>query len=894
MNRHLLRQLAAALLMVGCASGTSAQTAPEDSGEYVCGTIGVSEIIIEGWVGEVRLRGAQGEVLHAPFSVEGRQGGCDIYVNTNTGFGPPVILDGCGFQQGSALCLIVNPSNVVVFEFGETALNGEWETAHSFTYGGVSSARNPAGCPYDPGSFYCPNTLGNVSSYYDLFVFIDDPNHDGMGRVRYMPDDLGSLCAGGQPKESGVCLAGSGLSAALYIDEFLGSGTWVMPYEMGQICDAAPGLPGCGTARHAPAPFVYPGSNPNPSLNPVYRFSGVGDVVRPGAVGSTSATVSNWTTPGLRLEFPAGQRLVVGGTLNASGVTFTAANPAVGWGGVRFEANSGGAWTGAFVERVAGPGLPEPGQPRVLPTHAVRVTDASPTFTGVTVRLPASGTGPVDGFYVSETATPQNTVVITDPTIQQMGGSGVVANAAARVEVVGGDVTLSGGPAVKVGGAGSVVYLAPAVPRTPGTQIFSNPGGGVLAASGGAVRFSQPAGGDGFATIRDNPGRGLVASGAGVVYAGTATQSRKNRIFSNGSGGSAGNARASGTSSRVYARCAWWNQETFPYRTTGVSGGLVDVTGALAEDPYSNPNAPCPDGSTIDGRPGGGASIALRGGATAVGRDGVTALDRLAEALGAATAAEAVTLLAALVADEPAAPESAAALAEAGGIAGQAGAPLSAVALLDGATTSAYGALRVAAWQGLVASRQAQGDRAGALAAADALAGEGASALVQAELARVYLHAAAADSAAAWASLSSLEALAPASVELGLARSFLGLGGEPEDEGRGAGAAAETASVGVQVSDGTGEAVTLAVGPNPAAASASVMLTLAAAGEASVVVYDLLGRAVVTLLSGSHAAGTHRVALDTSRLAPGVYVVRASASAAAGPLVRTARLTVVR
>ena len=671
---------------------------------------------------------------------------------------------------------------------------------------------------------------------------------------------------------------------------------WVLPYDKTVYC-ALRALP-C----HAPDPnsASHDGNvmfvtrvpfGSGPATLPVSLSAAIGADWRVQA-GRTYTWSSSDVS---QVRYGPGGRLTVKGVLNTSGVTFTASNPAVGWAGVRFEANSGGAWTGAFVERVAGPGPEDPsGMIRQLPTHAVRVTDASPTFMGVTVQDPASGTGPVDGFYVSETATPQNPVVIADPVIQEMGGSGIVANGGARVEVVRGDVTFSGGTAVKAGGAGSVVYLAPAVPRTPGTQITDNPGGGVLAASGGAVRFSQPAGGDGFATVALNPGRGLVATGGGVVYAGSLTVNRKNRIFLNGGGASAGNARASGTSSRIYARCAWWNQETFPYRTAGVSGGLVDVSGALSQDPYANPNAPCPDGSTIDGRPGVGASVALRGGATAAGRDGVTALDRLAEALGAATAAETVTLLAGLVADEPTAAESAAALAEAGGIAGQAGAPLSAVALLGEATTSPYRALRVAAWQALVASRQAQGDRTGALAAADALAGEGAAAAVQAELAHVYLHAASADSASAWESLASLEALAPASVELGLARSFLGLGGEPEDEGRGAGAAAETALVGVQAVDGAGEAVTLAVGPNPAASSSVVSLTLAEAGEASVVVYDLLGRTVATVLSGSYAEGTHRVALDASRLAPGVYVVRASAATAAGPAVRTARLTVVR
>jgi hypothetical protein len=39
--------------------------------------------------------------------------------------------------------------------------------------------------------------------------------------------------------------------------------------------------------------------------------------------------------------------------------------------------------------------------------------------------------------------------------------------------------------------------------------------------------------------------------------------------------------------------------------------------------------------------------------------------------------------------------------------------------------------------------------------------------------------------------------------------------------------------------------------------------------------YDVLGREVAVLHDGPLAAGAHRLALDASRLPPGVYVVRA-------------------
>ena len=76
--------------------------------------------------------------------------------------------------------------------------------------------------------------------------------------------------------------------------------------------------------------------------------------------------------------------------------------------------------------------------------------------------------------------------------------------------------------------------------------------------------------------------------------------------------------------------------------------------------------------------------------------------------------------------------------------------------------------------------------------------------------------------------------------------------------------------------------------------SASVSLTLAEAADVRVSVYDLLGRAVAMPLAGPLAGGTHRADLDVSRLAPGVYVVRASVNHGGAAVVETARLTVAR
>lgn len=82
-------------------------------------------------------------------------------------------------------------------------------------------------------------------------------------------------------------------------------------------------------------------------------------------------------------------------------------------------------------------------------------------------------------------------------------------------------------------------------------------------------------------------------------------------------------------------------------------------------------------------------------------------------------------------------------------------------------------------------------------------------------------------------------------------------------------------------------AFTLGVAPNPAPASV-VSLTLPEATVATIEVYDALGRRVATLATGVQAAGTTRLAVPS--LAPGVYVVRASA----GQTTATTTMTVVR
>lgn len=62
--------------------------------------------------------------------------------------------------------------------------------------------------------------------------------------------------------------------------------------------------------------------------------------------------------------------------------------------------------------------------------------------------------------------------------------------------------------------------------------------------------------------------------------------------------------------------------------------------------------------------------------------------------------------------------------------------------------------------------------------------------------------------------------------------------------------------------------------PNPFSNTSAVRFRLATAGEASLVLYDVLGKAVARLSEGAHGAGTHDVLLRADGLAAGVYLVR--------------------
>jgi hypothetical protein len=78
--------------------------------------------------------------------------------------------------------------------------------------------------------------------------------------------------------------------------------------------------------------------------------------------------------------------------------------------------------------------------------------------------------------------------------------------------------------------------------------------------------------------------------------------------------------------------------------------------------------------------------------------------------------------------------------------------------------------------------------------------------------------------------------------------------------------------------------------PNPFNPSTVVGFQLSVAGQATLKVYDLLGREVAVLVNGTMAAGAHSVAFDASALTSGVYVYKLEA----GGQSMTRRMTLIK
>lgn len=60
--------------------------------------------------------------------------------------------------------------------------------------------------------------------------------------------------------------------------------------------------------------------------------------------------------------------------------------------------------------------------------------------------------------------------------------------------------------------------------------------------------------------------------------------------------------------------------------------------------------------------------------------------------------------------------------------------------------------------------------------------------------------------------------------------------------------------------------------PNPFNPTTTIQFDMPAYGYAKIIVYDMMGRIVQQLAEGNYNAGTHRITLDASNMASGVYI----------------------
>lgn len=78
--------------------------------------------------------------------------------------------------------------------------------------------------------------------------------------------------------------------------------------------------------------------------------------------------------------------------------------------------------------------------------------------------------------------------------------------------------------------------------------------------------------------------------------------------------------------------------------------------------------------------------------------------------------------------------------------------------------------------------------------------------------------------------------------------------------------------------------------PNPSNGPTTVKYSLSLDGDTEIAVYDVLARKVEALHAGPQPAGPHEASIDTSRLRPGVYIIRLQSNGYS----TTRQLTIVR
>lgn len=614
-----------------------------------------------------------------------------------------------------------------------------------------------------------------------------------------------------------------------------------------------------------------------------------------------------WNLGDKTLAFAPGTRLIVEGTLNADGTTFTERNDGQGWGGILVAGDA--TLDGATVEYAA---------------TGITVYDPA-TATIATSTLRFNGTGldirSAGGTVVSASTVEQNTTGVEagiidcygiscpcltscrgdldllDSSVENNTGYGIIAtDATARIERT----------FVRDNGAGGLFASNARVDAYPENCIEANGSGnglggfGVTVLPGGDLYLSEfitP----GLTRIAGNEATELFISNGGYTLVGDNSGSGgDNAIFDTGGGLLIYNGNnTGGKKDDVEAFYTWWGSSSGPSGSDFSPLGSVDFLPYLSSDPTASV---CASGS----RP---ANVVLHTSAS----EG-TANDEAGRGEREALRAAILVARAALRAN-PAADSAA-------GLVGR----LRSLHKQDRADdlrehAATFGLLRSLRARlntpNLPAGMRATAEAALMAEALDMLSAEGyeeavtlldewasyvESAQVLQVLRMVEVHVAA--SAGNYASAAALVETVAAEADEAEAEALSTLvalyTGRAEDAAaREGGPAARGGAPGNAAARSVGSGAvagpTLAAYPNPFEHTATVALALGEHSTVSLVVYDVLGRRVAVLADGEVVAGVHSFDLDAARLPSGLYLVRAEVRSSGGEVqALTTRLTHIK
>ena len=646
---------------------------------------------------------------------------------------------------------------------------------------------------------------------------------------------------------------------------------------------------------------------------------------------SIPAGVTATFEPGQTFAYRPSAGLTVAGTLSATGVAFVAAEPALGWSGIRFSPGAVGTLTGAAVLDVRYV-VPANTHVKHIPyTGAVTADNAA-----VTIRTSLIGGGntpPNNGMDPNAPGVYGTSGVLAygpDARVFIEAGSDVRQHGAYGAVAMGGDASgtlihvRGEETAIRVNKQGGVVSLGNGswLLVEGHASVDRNDGPGAQGLYGGHVAVRSPAGGLNT-SVSFNQG-GLVA-GSSYFDARACGDlnwtSRPNVLEGNTQNQTLFDARAH-DGATIDARSAYWG----PNRTLDTGNPATDLI--LERDKSSAINAsglvldrnatvpPCPSSAASRAAASGAQDMLPSAGAERELNVSAAVVELVFEArvtAGGGDMDAAFEMLAgaeAVVASE----DDREAVFEAfSGLLAEAQ-PATVVSALDAAAAGS-GPDRLWARRALVVAHAAAGRTAEAEALALGLTAEPAHAAfghrmrvgwavarrdTSETLSRLSAFASSvseADTVAVEALASSVALVAAVLPEAdlsGIAGAPLGRGvaGRTDADASKQSDAAVTAARGLASDAVDG----VEVYPNPASGAASVRVSVAeAAADAAVSVYDALGRRVALLHDGPLAAGAHALAFEASTLPAGVYVVHVRVTPeGGGAWTEVRRVTVAR